>query len=303
MRIASCFIVFTLLLSCIPTGCDDGGFNTMQHVVRQESLRLPDAPNQLTVTGERVSVDLRVDRGRDVATVEAEFWIDHDSMTTASNRLKASSLQHEVDGNRLVLTPTLQPDVGVHLTIVMPDVQGATIQTESGPIRVQGASGELNVTSGSGSVKVYEQAGMVAVVASSGAITIENCTGTLELHTQNGAITVTHATSDVRARTANGAITLSVQLDQTPSLQLFTDSGAIDVTVGTVFTGEVDLVTDNGSITVNDEPKIITAEVHDDEGNRHLVIGAGYNKSTLRTQNGSVTFTVSPGPPTDDPAG
>ena len=52
-----------------------------------------------------------------MATVEAEFWIDYDSMTTATNRLKASSLQHEVDGNRLVLTPTLQPDVGVHLTI------------------------------------------------------------------------------------------------------------------------------------------------------------------------------------------
>ncbi len=303
MRIALCSIVSCLLLCGLPAGCDDGGFNTMQHVTRQESLRLSDAPDQLTVTGERVSIDLRVDRGVDAATVEAEFWIDHDSMAKATELLKGSQLGHDIEAGRLQLAPTLQPDVGVHLTIVMPDVQGASLQTGNGPIRVHGASGELNVTSGNGSVKVFEQSGMVAVVASNGAITIENCAGTLELHTQNGAITITHATSDVRARTANGEITLSVQSDQSPSLQIFTDNGSIDATVGTAFTGEVDLVTDSGTVTVNDAPKIITAEVHDEQDNRHLVIGAGYNKSTLRTRNGSVTFTVSPGPPADDPAG
>ena len=303
MRAAPRLFMLCLILIFIPCGCDDGGFNTMQHVSRQESLRLPGTQNQITIKGERVSLELQVDRSLQATTVKAEFWIDLDSMAVATQRLKTSSLEHDVETNRLVLTPKLQEDVGVHLTIAMPDIQGAFIETGNGTVRVRGASGELNVISGNGGVKVYDQEGMVSVIATNGAITVENSTGTLELHTQNGAITITNAVSDVRARTANGAVSLSVQSDRTPSLQIFTDNGAIDATVGPVFTGEVDLVTGSGSITINDEPKIITAEVRDEQDNRHLVIGAGYNKSTLRTRNGSVTFTVSPGPPADDPAG
>ena len=136
----------------------------------------------------------------------------------------------------------------------------------------------------------------MTVRTQNGSIAVSHPTEFLELHTENGSIDITNAVSDIRARSANGAIELSVDADRTPSLQIFASNGAITVSVGAAFTGEIDLVADNGSIQLEDEAGKVTAEVLRDDGSRHLVIGGGVNKSTLRSGNGSVRFTILPGP-------
>ena len=300
MRIA---ILMCALMLAIPCGCDQGDWNAKQHYVRSQTIPVPISPSALSLRSTNASVQLRVDRSIAMTTIVAEFEIDSTSVADANDRLRASSLVPETESNRLLLVPDLREDVSVHLVITMPDVEGVSIETDNGSVSVIGASGETYVKAGNGDVDVHDQAGTVTVQAANGSISVTNPTDVLELHTENGSISITNAMRDIRARSANGSIDLNVQTDRTPSLQVFASNGSITAVVGPVFTGEVDLVADNGSTELIDVAGKVTAEVLREDGSRHLVIGGGVNKSTLRSHNGTVLFTIDSGPPLDDPAG
>ena len=300
MRIA---ILMCTLMLAVPCGCDQGDWNAKQHYVRSQTIPVPVSPSALSLRSTNASVQVRVDRSAAMTTIVAEFEIDSTSVAEANDRLRASSLVPETESNRLLLVPDLREDVSVHLVITMPDVEGVSIETDNGSVSVIGASGETYVKAGNGDVDVHDQAGTVTVQAANGSISVTNPTDVLELHTENGSISITNAMSDIRARSANGSIDLDVQADRTPSLQVFASNGSISAVVGPVFTGEVDLVADNGSTELVDAAGKVTAEVLREDGSRHLVIGGGVNKSTLRSNNGTVLFTIDSGPPLDDPAG
>ena len=300
MRISTAFFALMVLA---PLGCDQGDWNAKQHYVRSQTIPVPISPSALSLRSTNASVQLRVDRSIAMTTIVAEFEIDSTSVADANDRLRASSLVPETESNRLLLVPDLREDVSVHLVITMPDVEGVSIETDNGSVSVIGASGETYVKAGNGDVAVHDQAGTVTVQAANGSISVTNPTDVLELHTENGSISITNAMSDIRARSANGSIDLDVQADRTPSLQVFASNGSITAVVGPVFTGEVDLVADNGSTELVDTAGKVTAEVLRTDGSRHLVIGGGVNKSTLRSGSGTVLFTIDSGPPLDDPAG
>ncbi|MEE3001309.1 MAG: hypothetical protein VX908_01305 [Planctomycetota bacterium] len=291
--------MFLLLLP----GCDSGAWDAKQLVSNMQKISLEESPSSIRIKSTNASVDLRVDRAAPTGSIEAEYWMEHDSMAEASDLLRASTLTPDMDDGRLYLEPHLQEGVSVHLEIILPDIEGVFIEIENGSVNVSGASGETDVKLGNGSVTVIDQQGTVTARLTNGSISVTNPTDVLELHTENGTITIEHAVSDIRARTANGSVTLDVQADMSPSLQVFATNGSIECQVGPAFTGEIDLVCENGSVQVTDQPGIVTAEVVDDDGNRHLVIGGGYNKSTLRSGNGSVEFTITSGPPPGDPDG
>ena len=291
--------MFLLLLP----GCDSGAWDAKQLVSNMQKISLEESPSSIRIKSGNASVNLRVDRSAPTGSIEAEYWMEHDSMAEASDLLRASTLTPDMDDGRLYLEPLLQEGVSVHLEIILPDIEGVFIEIENGSVNVSGASGETDVKLGNGSVTVTDQQGTVTARLTNGSISVTNPTDVLELHTENGTITIEHAVSDIRARTANGSVTLDVQADMSPSLQVFATNGSIECQVGPAFTGEIDLVCENGSVQVTDQPGIVTAEVVDDDGNRHLVIGGGYNKSTLRSGNGSVEFTITSGPPPGDPDG
>jgi DUF4097 and DUF4098 domain-containing protein YvlB len=294
------FLVSALAFSVL-CGCDRGDWNSKQHYVRSQTIHVPLSPSVLSVRSTNASVELRVDPSSPVTTIVAEFEIDSTSVADANDRLRASSLVHDTESNRLVLETDLREDVSVHLKITMPEVTGVSIETDNGSVRIIGASGEAYVKTSNGDVAIHDQQGSVTVRTQNGSIAVSHPTEFLELHTENGSIDITNAVSDIRARSANGAIELSVDADRTPSLQIFASNGAITVSVGAAFTGEIDLVADNGSIQLEDEAGKVTAEVLRDDGSRHLVIGGGVNKSTLRSSNGSVRFTILPDPRAGDP--
>ncbi len=299
----ACLFLLPGLLLFLLQGCDSGAWDAKQLVSNLQNISIDEPPSSIRIKSSNASVNLRVDRAVPAGSIEAEYWMEHDSIAEASDLLRASTLTPDMRDGRLYLEPLLQEGVSVHLEIILPDIQGVFIEVENGSVEVSGATGETDVVIANGSVKVLGQEGTVTARLQNGSITVADATDALELHTENGTITIEHAVSDIRARTANGSITVDVQADMSPSLQVFATNGSIECQVGPAFTGEIDLVCDNGSVQVTDQPGIVTAEVVDDEGNRHLVIGAGYNKSTLWSGNGSVQFTITSGPPPGDPDG
>jgi hypothetical protein len=299
----ACLFLFPGLLLFLLPGCDSGAWDAKQLVSNMQKISLDESPSSIRIKSGNASVNLRVDRSAVTVSIEAEYWMEHDSIAEATDLLRASTLTPDMRDGRLYLEPLLQEGVSVHLEIILPDIQGVFIEVENGSVEVSGATGETDVVIANGSVKVLGQEGTVTARLQNGSITVADASDALELHTENGTITIEHATSDIRARTANGSITVDVQADMSPSLQVFADNGSIECQVGPAFTGEIDLVCENGSVQVTDQPGIVTAEVVDDDGNRHLVIGGGYNKSTLRSGNGSVQFTITSGPPPEDPDG
>ena len=299
----ACLALLPGLIMVLLAGCDSGAWDARQLVSNMQTIALEESPSSMQITSTNASVNLRVDRSATAGSIEAEFWMEHDSMAEASDLLRASTLTPRMKNGRLHLEPDLKEGVSVHLDIVLLDIQGVFIDIENGGVIINGASGETDVKLGNGSVTVIDQEGSVGARLDNGSITVRNATDVLDLHTGNGSITIEHAASDVRARTLNGSVDLDVQADLSPSLQVFATNGSVTCMVGPVFTGEIDLVSDNGSVNITDEPGIITAEVINDNGNRHLVIGAGYNKSTLWSGNGAVDFTITSGPPPGDPDG
>ena len=296
--------LFILPVLFMVNGCHSGAWDAKQLVSNMQTIPLDETPSSIRIKSTNASVDLRVDRSVPTGSIEAEFWMEHDSMAEASDLLRASTITPDMDdGHRLYLEPHLKEGVSVHLEIILPDIQGVFIEIENGSVNITGASGETDVKLGNGSVTVIDQQGTVTARLTNGSISVTNPTEVLELHTENGTITIEHAVSDIRARTANGSVTLDVQADMSPSLQVFATNGSIKCQVGPAFTGEIDLVCENGSVQIDDQPGIVTAEVINDEGNRHLVIGGGYNKSTLWSGNGAVEFTITSGPPPGDPDG
>ena len=285
-----------LLLPVLLAGCTATNVHE-----RTEEQVVPAPPAAVRVDVENGSVSLTVTRALD-ATVRAVWSTSDSDRTTAEVRLMQASLGIDTESGTLEIKPVAPEGVSVSLMITVPDTSGVIINTVSGSIDVNGASGGALLLAGSGSIRCVDQDGTVSARTDSGSIQVINATDAVEVITRNGNIRVTEAMAYVRAKTNNGNIELTAQADRSPPLFGQADNGSVTATVGPAFVGEVTLTAPNGRTSVEDPQGRLRVNATDGDV-RHLVIGDSEEASSLSSMNGSVRFILGPGPPPDDPAG
>jgi DUF4097 and DUF4098 domain-containing protein YvlB len=154
------------------------------------------------------------------------------------------------------------------------EIDGGTVSTESGRIRVERRSGRVTVRcpagtdviagTDSGSVRLLGDLGESRVTTGSGNISVERV-ASLDARTGSGRIDVELCTDECRARTGSG----SLRVERSRSADLATESGSVvaaavegasvrtasgSVTLGLEAPGDVRIEAHSGSITVTVPP-------------------------------------------------
>jgi DUF4097 and DUF4098 domain-containing protein YvlB len=152
-------------------------------------------------------------------------------------------------------------------------IGAATLEADSGHIKVHDASGDVNAGSDSGSVTVTDVHGRLNLQTQSGSVIIDQVTGATTVSTDSGSVRATGLSgTQTSIHTESGSV--SVGLATAQDLKAETDSGSLRVTVP------------SGSYRLTQST---------DSG--HVLIGVpvdnvnGQHALQLKTQSGSITVT------------
>jgi putative adhesin len=186
-----------------------------------------------------------------------------------------------------------------------------SLDTGSGSVKIDGASGRLSIDTGSGDVELRQIAGDTSADTGSGEIVVDGIAAdTLKADTGSGGLRVNHATlrslvadsgsGDIRlddvkletlvADTGSGDVTVRGDLSGATKIDVDTGSGDVELAGGPDF--EFDLTTDVGSGDVS-----VTYDDAQLRLDRHDIIGArrGSARTHVFVDTGSGDVTLTPG--------
>lgn len=289
----TCALLTILLL----TACSFSSHNWVraQKTINVTTDHVPGSA--LEVRSHNGRIEVVASAGRTDVSIEAKLYARGDTMKEAEERLAATTLQvSRNDDGTLVIQPVFpeprRGGDGAGITIEVPGVNGATIETSNGSVHVYGLAGILIVDTSNGSIEVFDHDGDADLDTSNGSITVNDHVGSLRLDTSNGSVRIHNVNGPVQADTSNGSIEVTLHDEQSGPLDLDTSNGSITVRVGAGFAGVVRLDTSNGSVTVRDHLGRITSRTVSKNRGR-IVVGAGGEPSRLDTSNGRIRFTIS----------
>lgn len=167
--------------------------------------------------------------------------------------------------------------------------------TGSGGIEISGCKCRISADTGSGGVRVRASEGSLDADTGSGAVVIAGFQGSLKLDTGSGDVRVAglSGATDIDAETGSGD--LRIQGDLSPLRHLRAETGSGDVDLVTPVLPAMELVIDTGSGGIRvDAPT--TSSRTDEDGRRIVTFGAGGGRGTVDTGSGSVTIRLSTTP-------
>jgi hypothetical protein len=197
------------------------------------------------------------------------------SFSDAEDDLHLIDVSFSADAGTVTVTAQAQADVspdelGVDITVAVPDGLALNFQTSNGSITSDANSSDVSVTTSNGDIDLEAGEGTLNAQTSNGAITIHpSGPAAVEAHTSNGAIDFAGTIADGSTAfvTSNGAITLALPASSSFSLSASTSNGSIacdfpinsaaqgsqDVLDGQVGSGgpEITAQTTNGSIQID----------------------------------------------------
>jgi len=267
------------------------------------------AERELTLTADHVGGSKLVVRSRngalriqgdphaDRVQIEAKIVCQGASQVEADARaVHAGVLAERADGT-LTIRPEFpgeaRPGDGASIVVRLPDAASIVAETSNDGVKVILLAGDLRVRTSNAGVGVIDHEGPVEIETSNGGILLRNIGGRVHARTSNGEMVAENVRGPADLQSSNGGIQLVLAGDQAGPIHARTSNGSIGVTVGGGFRGPVWLKTLNGALVVEDRGGRVTSKKLDKAKRSGTVhVGQGGEKSTIRTSNGNVTFTI-----------
>lgn len=139
-------------------------------------------------------------------SVVVDTWKRDEVRVTADRPSDAVDVHY---GGGEVSVETDRGGESVDYRITVPEWMDVHIETLSSGVRVDGAGGEVVVSSTEGGIHVDGGRRFVSLTSVSGAIEVSDARARVQAQTLNDGITLRAVTGDVGARTVNGSITMS----------------------------------------------------------------------------------------------
>ncbi|MDP0499336.1 MAG: DUF4097 family beta strand repeat-containing protein [Verrucomicrobiota bacterium JB022] len=223
----------------------------------------------------------------------AEVAVEAQVRVRSQERLDTVDVMPVDDGQRVSLRPlwpdgsSLQRNEGVSFKLVVPGVEGVTLETGNGHLKLQGLSGPAALETSNGRIEVREHAGEVSARTSNGSVVVHEVQGQVDVHTSNGDVEVRGAAGAVQVRTSNGSIEIALAEASRGPLTAISSNGSVSVVLSPSFSGILTLKTSNGGIKLRDLPaaRIIDSGKHE----MKLQLGESTEESRVVTSNGNVT--------------
>jgi DUF4097 and DUF4098 domain-containing protein YvlB len=267
--------VLCLLIAATVFGCQFGPKFTATATKALRDTGTTFSIDAVTNTG---SITVQGDEAASGTTVTARFVCGGKSDQEAQQRAHETTLD---------VTKLGDGTLRVRATFPKPHMSGDSAAFD---ITVPMLSGAI-VRSDTGRISVTNVRGAVDARTDTGRISISKCTGSALARGDTGRIAVTSHSGPVDAKTNTGSVTIELTDQSTAAISGTTDTGSVSLSVGPAFHGVISADTDLGSINLTDEHARISArELQKRSGT--ITIGSGGERSSLRTDVGSITINV-----------
>lgn len=175
----------------------------------------------------------------------------------------------------------------VSLLVLVPALDGVRLRAGNGSLEVRGAAGPVVGETGNGRVLLEGCAGGARLATGNGSIELVRTSGEVVGATFNGPVQVVDHAGALDLESSNGSHEVSLASGAAGALQLRTGNGSIELSVAADWSGVVEASTGVGRVRFRGR-----------EGTREkgeaaiLAVGAGGERSVLRTGNGSIEVVV-----------
>jgi DUF4097 and DUF4098 domain-containing protein YvlB len=296
MRIAAPLLIALLsLFVCV--GCELSlGSATSVTTYTHTTEHLPGTI--LDVSGVNGTIEIIAKPDREDVLITAVVTAGATTTELAEQRLAETSLEVIRDTNRTLTITTSFPSPShgrdtSDLTVHLPSAASIQVVNVNGAVQIRGFDADVHAESTNGRLTLTDITGNAVATSVNGRITTHGVTGSLKATTTNGRIELTAHNGPAEIKTVNGRVSVELTDDQPGPVTMASTNGRLALSVGHAFRGQVSLRTSNGSIDINDGAGIVNIETQERRTARAIVSEDG-EESTLRTQNGSVTFTTRP---------
>jgi len=147
------------------------------------------------------------------------------------------------------------PEIQIHLDILIPANLDVDIDDGSGAIRVVGLTGLLEIEDGSGDIEISQVSNRIDIDDGSGAIEINQVKGSITIDDGSGSIHITNSDGDIDIDDGSGEIILNqsngnkVIEDGSGDITVKNSEGDVDIDDGS---GDITLSSVNGSAVIDD---------------------------------------------------
>lgn len=100
-------------------------------------------------------------------------------------------------------------NVGISLTITVPEEMSCNVSSSGGGVKVYGVKGTHDISSSGGGVELENVSGTTEAKSSGGGVKASNQNGNVRLSSSGGGVTVNDATGSVYARSSGGGVHLN----------------------------------------------------------------------------------------------
>lgn len=249
-----------VLCACTLGGCGSLVSSVSHKGKVSSSIQATNAAVDLDISTKNGNVIVKLDPDSDEIALQVSLTAGGASEQEAKTRYDAALKSAKAILNNGTLSVQLkfpQPrygNDGADITLVLPQIKGARVQTSNGDVEIDSAKGEI------------------AIITSNGDVTISKSTGKINIDTSNGDVDVELLDS------ATGPVTIN------------TSNSSVSLSVGSAFAGSITMSTSNAGVTLVDPGKRAKSSSID-RSDGSIDLGKG-PKSIIDTSNGPITVTL-----------
>jgi hypothetical protein len=201
---------------------------------------------------------------------------------------KPTARKDSIDGTRLVLDTNCGNNCEISYQVRLSDTVNVTGVSDSGGVTLRGVA-KVSLKADSGGVRVDDASGDVNIETQSGGVTMNDVKGAVNAKTDSGSVRLNRVAGTVTATTESGGIHADGLSGERTTVR--TDSGSIQVTA--TVAQNVDARSDSGSIRLT-VPSGTSYQVKHSTDSGHAQIDVPTDPSSrylleLRTDSGGIT--------------
>jgi DUF4097 and DUF4098 domain-containing protein YvlB len=241
-------------------------------------------------------------------SIEIQSWdkpdvaIDIEKRGATKEAVEALEVKSSQQGNRIELEVKrprseslsgfgFKMSASARLIVSVPRDVNVVAKTGDGSIKVERASGRLELRTGDGSISVSDVSGELLFDTGDGSVTVENARGRLQVDTGDGGVNVAGRLTSVKLHTGDGSIVYRAEpgSEMSDDWEITTGDGGVTLYLPSGFGAELDAHTGDGAIR-NDLEVTGGPEQERGENRRTLRgrLGAGGRQIRVRTGDGSI---------------
>ena len=251
LRLTACLVVALLGGGCL-------SFSTRVETVESRTLGL-EGVRSLVVRTASGHVIVHCDPNVADLRVQVKRFGQSSSEEDARRLLEKVEVSLELDPQRndVLRIEAIVPrslrgrnSAGAGFVLSLPPGMDFKIETENGPVEVDGAKGDVSIQSQNGGIAVRRSEGDFEMQSANGDIRFDGVRGaTIQASTANGNIYGTDFEGDSRFSTDNGAIRLRLARGAVrPRIHAESSNGSIRIETPASLSAQVSFSTDNGGI-------------------------------------------------------